>query len=110
MVIINGGEAKGLRTRPCLHAVGPTNLAGTFPCGEGQQIWLEEDLPNLFYPLFTTKKQMGTGLGLSISYALVERYGGRITVESTVGQGAEFIVWLREDGAAAGAEPDQQVS
>ncbi|SOZ66386.1 hypothetical protein CBM2615_B190199 [Cupriavidus taiwanensis] len=48
---------------------------------------------------------MGTGLGLSISYALVERYGGRITVESTVGQGAEFIVWLREDGSAAGAEP-----
>jgi len=61
----------------------------------------EEDLPNLFNPFFTTRKQMGTGLGLSISYALVERYGGRITVESTVGQGAEFIVWLREDGAAA---------
>lgn len=60
----------------------------------------EEDLPNLFNPFFTTKKQMGTGLGLSISYALVERYGGRITVESAVGQGAEFIVWLREDGAA----------
>ncbi|WP_439669103.1 histidine kinase [Cupriavidus necator] len=60
----------------------------------------EEDVPNLFNPFFTTKKQMGTGLGLSISYALVERYGGRITVESAVGQGAEFIVWLREDGAA----------
>jgi len=60
----------------------------------------EEDLPNLFNPFFTTKKQMGTGLGLSISYALVERYGGRITVESAAGRGAEFIVWLREDGAA----------
>ncbi len=65
-----------------------------------------EDLPNLFNPFFTTKKQMGTGLGLSISYALVERYGGRITVESTVGQGGEFIVWLHEDGAAAEAGPD----
>src|SRR4030095_2730310 len=61
----------------------------------------EEDLPNLFNPFFTTKKQMGTGLGLSISYALVERYGGRITVESKLGQGAEFIVWLRESGAPA---------
>ncbi|MCY1502862.1 Sporulation kinase E [compost metagenome] len=70
----------------------------------------EEDLPNLFNPFFTTKKQMGTGLGLSISYALVERYGGRITVESTVGQGAEFIVWLREDGAAAKPETDGRVS
>ncbi|SPA02280.1 Sensor protein ZraS (fragment) [Cupriavidus taiwanensis] len=69
-----------------------------------------EDLPNLFNPFFTTKKQMGTGLGLSISYAVVERYGGRITVESTVGQGAEFIVWLREHGAAAEAKPDDQVS
>ncbi|WP_354683009.1 cache domain-containing protein [Cupriavidus necator] len=65
-----------------------------------------EDLPNLFNPFFTTKKQMGTGLGLSISYALVERYGGRITVESTVGQGAEFIVWLRADGAPAQSGDD----
>lgn len=69
-------------------------------CDTGRGI-REEDLPNLFNPFFTTKKQMGTGLGLSISYALVERYGGRITVESTVGQGAEFIVWLREDGSPA---------
>ncbi|SPA18285.1 Histidine kinase of the two-component signal transduction system (fragment) [Cupriavidus taiwanensis] len=68
------------------------------------------DLPHLLNPFFTTKKQMGTGLGLSISYALVERYGGRITVESTVGQGAEFIVWLRQDGAAAEAELDDRVS
>ncbi|MFJ4294005.1 cache domain-containing protein [Cupriavidus sp. NPDC089707] len=66
----------------------------------------EEDLPNLFNPFFTTKKQMGTGLGLSISYALVERYGGRITVESKMGQGAEFIVWLREDGSGAKPETD----
>ncbi len=65
-----------------------------------------EDLPNLFNPFFTTKKQMGTGLGLPISYALVERYGGRISVESTEGRGAEFIVWLREDASAAEPESD----
>ncbi len=53
---------------------------------------------------------MVTGLGLSISYALVERHGGRITAESTVGQGAESIVWLREDGSASGTEPDDQLS
>ncbi|MFS8980154.1 HAMP domain-containing sensor histidine kinase [Cupriavidus necator] len=64
----------------------------------------EEDLPNVFNPFFTTKKQMGTGLGLSISYALVERYGGRIKVESTLGQGVEFIVWLRDDGLPAQSE------
>ncbi|WER49410.1 cache domain-containing protein [Cupriavidus sp. WKF15] len=57
-----------------------------------------DDLPSIFNPFFTTKKQKGTGLGLSISYALVEQYGGRITVESAPGQGTEFTVWLREDG------------
>ncbi|WP_354680968.1 sensor histidine kinase [Cupriavidus alkaliphilus] len=67
-------------------------------------------MPNLFNPFFTTKKHMVTGLGLSISYALVERHGGRITAESTVGQGAESIVWLREDGSASGTEPDDQLS
>ncbi|WP_279327338.1 sensor histidine kinase [Cupriavidus alkaliphilus] len=69
-----------------------------------------EELPNLFNPFFTTKKHMVTGLGLSISYALGERHGGRITAESTVGQGAESIVWLREDGSASGTEPDDQLS
>ncbi len=53
-----------------------------------------EDMPRIFDPFFTTKKQEGTGLGLSISYALVERYGGTISVESTWGKGAEFSVWL----------------
>ena len=53
-----------------------------------------EDLPRIFDPFFTTKHQRGTGLGLSVSYALVERYGGSITVRSRPGQGAEFTVWL----------------
>ena len=47
---------------------------------------------------------------LFIRYALVERYGGRITAKSTGGQGAQFIVWLREDVAAAAAEPDDRAS
>jgi two-component system NtrC family sensor kinase len=53
-----------------------------------------EDLPRIFDPFFTTNHQKGTGLGLSVSYALVERYGGSITVRSQPGQGAEFTVWL----------------
>jgi two-component system NtrC family sensor kinase len=53
-----------------------------------------EDLPRIFDPFFTTNHQRGTGLGLSVSYALVERYGGSITVRSRPSQGAEFTVWL----------------
>ncbi len=56
-----------------------------------------ENLSSIFDPFFTTKKGSGTGLGLSISYTIVERYGGRITVDSRPGEGAEFAVWLRRE-------------
>ena len=48
----------------------------------------------LFEPFFTTKTVgKGTGLGLSISYQIiVERHHGTITCNSTVGDGAEFVV------------------
>ena len=52
------------------------------------------DMKRIFDPFFSTKKQQGTGLGLSISYTLIERYGGKITVDSTPGYGATFTVWL----------------
>jgi two-component system, NtrC family, sensor kinase len=54
-----------------------------------------QDLDRIFDPFFTTKRGSGTGLGLSISYAIVQRYGGRITVRSAPGKGAEFTIHLQ---------------
>jgi signal transduction histidine kinase/CheY-like chemotaxis protein len=52
-----------------------------------------EILPRIFDPYFTTK-QSGSGLGLATSYAIVSKHGGRISVDSKLGVGTEFIVVL----------------
>ena len=50
----------------------------------------------IFEPFFTTKPTgTGTGLGLSLSYEIVTQgHGGTLTVESTEGEGATFIITL----------------
>ena len=54
-----------------------------------------ENRDQLFEPFFTTKDVgEGTGLGLSISYGIVQEHGGWIDVESEVGKGSRFLVYL----------------
>jgi two-component system NtrC family sensor kinase len=61
-----------------------------------------EDLPRIFDPFFTTKEVgAGTGLGLSTSFSIVQRHGGSIRVESRMGEGSSFEVWLPLDEAGA---------
>ena len=55
----------------------------------------DEDRERLFKPFFTAGKPGGTGLGLWVSQSLVERYGGKITVDSAPARGTRFAVWLR---------------
>jgi Signal transduction histidine kinase len=52
-----------------------------------------ELLPHIFDPFFTTK-QKGSGLGLATVHSIVRKHGGHITVESTLGAGTVFHLWL----------------
>ena len=55
----------------------------------------QEILDKIFQPFFTTKPTgQGTGLGLSLSYDIIKAHGGELKVNTTEGQGAEFIIEL----------------
>ncbi len=54
----------------------------------------EELLPQIFDPLFSTKRGAGMGIGLAIVREVVQQFGGRVAVESKVGTGTMFTVEL----------------
>lgn len=76
----------------------------TLQTGEGSDgVWVsvadtgggipQEQLNRIFEPFYTTKKK-GTGLGLMIVQRIVRAHGGRIELESQVGRGTSFRIWL----------------
>jgi PAS domain S-box-containing protein len=53
----------------------------------------KENIQKIFDPYFTTK-QKGSGLGLATSYAIIKNHDGLITVESELGRGTTFSIYL----------------
>ena len=79
------------------------NSEQVLPLNEGRYVKLsiedmgtgisKEYLDKIFDPYFTTKRK-GSGLGLSITYSIIKKHNGYVSVESDVGIGTTFYIYL----------------
>ncbi|WP_320175375.1 ATP-binding protein [Maridesulfovibrio sp.] len=89
---IQAMESKGGKLMISCHAENEHALISIADTGPGIPA---ANLGRIFDPFFTTKPVgKGSGLGLSICYGLIHQMGGEIEVESDLGRGARFNIWL----------------
>ncbi|MEE9252140.1 MAG: ATP-binding protein [Thermodesulfobacteriota bacterium] len=67
---------------------------------------MEEHLTKIFDPYFTTK-QAGSGLGLATVYSIIDNHGGLIRVESELGTGTKFYIYLPASEQEPGVEEEK---
>ncbi|MFT7128818.1 MAG: PAS domain S-box-containing protein [Gammaproteobacteria bacterium] len=102
---MNGRGELSVATRTVELTKGNTCLNDAMPIGSYVEIVVadkgmgmsKETCEHIFEPFFTTKDESkGTGLGLAQVYGFVERCNGSIRVQSTLGEGTMFFVYLPE--------------
>ncbi len=91
MNAVQAMEGKGTLTLECRQK-GWNLLVAIKDTGPGIE---EKNIDKVFNPFFTTKDPgKGTGLGLSVSHQIVRRMGGRIRIDSHLGEGTAFEIYL----------------
>jgi len=103
---IDAGQMQQVLVNLVKNAIQAMTKGGTLTLqtGEGSDgVWVsvsdtgggipQEQINRIFEPFYTTKKK-GSGLGLMIVQRIVRAHGGRIELESQVGRGTTFRIWL----------------
>jgi PAS domain S-box-containing protein len=103
---IDAGQIKQALVNLVKNAMQAMSPGGTLTIETGQnteEVWVSvgdtgggiaPDQVNLIFEPFYTTKKKGTGLGLMIVQRIVRQHGGHIELESRLGQGAMFRIWL----------------
>jgi CheY-like chemotaxis protein len=100
-LIIETADVELDETIPTVHhcvAAGPYVMLKVTDTGCGMNAELQS---HIFEPFFTTKEQ-GTGLGLATVYGVVKQSGGYLSVESDIGKGATYRIYLPRVSQPAG--------
>ena len=80
--------------RVLVQTVSEANRTIRFEVADNGAGMTDEVKARLFTSFFSTKGQRGTGLGLLVTRKLVHEHGGRIEVQSRLGEGTTVVVWL----------------
>jgi PAS domain S-box-containing protein len=93
---LGGMISVSVKNMPATAIVPPTDLQGDFVeisiHDQGTGI-PPEHLARIFDPYFTTKEK-GSGLGLATVYSIIKNHGGLVRVQSEVGKGTTFLIYL----------------